>query len=235
MSEDPKSSPDDLQFRKAEPLPEPDTSTRCVSCNRRIDDEYFHAQGQPVCPECAAKIESGQKAPPPVSLALAILYGSLAALAGMVLYAGIAIATGLEIGFISIVVGIMVGRAVRAGSHGLGGRPQQILAVALTYFAISVSSVPVYLWHGRQSSQQAKQEERKNPAPVTTQPQTSPMALVAIVLVLGLTSPFLMILNNPVASLLSLVILFFGLQQAWSITGRTDILVTGPYKLDPLP
>jgi hypothetical protein len=61
------------------------------------------------------------------------------------LYALVAILTGLEVGLIAILVGYMVGRAVRHGSGGLGGRPQQILAVVLTYFAITTSYLPVFV------------------------------------------------------------------------------------------
>ena len=44
--------------------------------------------------------------------------------------------TGYEIGLIAVAVGWLVGGAVRLGSKGLGGKPFQALAVALTYLAI---------------------------------------------------------------------------------------------------
>ncbi len=71
----------------------------------------------------------------------AALYGAGAAL--------VAIVTGYEIGLISILVGITVGKAIRRGSHGWGGRPQQILAVALTYFAITSSYIPVAIYNAQ--------------------------------------------------------------------------------------
>ena len=45
----------------------------------------------------------------------------------------------LEIGLISILVGYMVGMAVRKGSNGRGGWVYQLLAIFLTYTAISAS------------------------------------------------------------------------------------------------
>src|ERR1700683_3878568 len=83
-------APQDLQFQHAEPLPEiaadPNVS-RCVVCRTPIGATYFHAQGKVVCPTCAAKIQSGQQAPPAISLGRAAFYGAGAALGGCILYA----------------------------------------------------------------------------------------------------------------------------------------------------
>src|SRR5262249_26107046 len=62
-----------------------------------------------------------------------------AAIAGFALYFGVLKVTGMEIGLISIVVGFMVGAAVRKGSEGRGGALYQVTAVFLTYLAIAVS------------------------------------------------------------------------------------------------
>jgi hypothetical protein len=93
-----------------------------VACKTPIGATYFHAQGQTVCPGCAERIQSGQAAPAAISLAHAALYGAGAALAGTILYAAVAILLHLEIGIVAILVGIIVGKAVRAGSKG-PGRP----------------------------------------------------------------------------------------------------------------
>ena len=156
--------PPDLQFHIAEPLPQQETDVnapRCVVCKTLIGGTYFHAQGQVVCPTCAERIQSGQQAPPASSLGRAVLYGAGAALAGCILYAAVAILLHLEIGIIAIAVGIMVGKAVRAGSKGLGGRPQQILAVLLTYFAITTSYIPVFL-HQLATNPQMREQAKEN-------------------------------------------------------------------------
>jgi hypothetical protein len=67
------------------------------------------------------------------------LFGSAAALAGFLIYFGVMKLTGLEIGLISILVGFMVGSAVRAGSENRGGWLYQLLAIFLTYSAIGAS------------------------------------------------------------------------------------------------
>src|SRR5689334_5660225 len=81
----------ELQFQTAEPLPPSPTGPSCVACKQPIVKTYYHAQGATVCELCAQRIQSGQQAPPPLSLARAVLYGSGAAVAGCMLYALVAI------------------------------------------------------------------------------------------------------------------------------------------------
>ncbi len=50
--------------------------------------------------------------------------------------------TGLNIGLIAIVVGLMVGGGVRTGSGNRGGRFYQLLAVCLTYSSIVAMNAP---------------------------------------------------------------------------------------------
>jgi hypothetical protein len=237
--------PEALQFQHAEPLPEvsasADTGPLCVVCKRPTGNTYFHAQGQVVCPLCADRIQSGQQAPPPISVARAFLYGAGAALGGCILYATVAIVTGLEIGLIAIVVGVMVGKAIRHASHGRGGRPQQILAVVLTYFAITTSYIPVLLYHIAKNPQmiqkaQAKRQQTQGraaevaPDTATARQARSSFGVVAMTLLLvAAAAPFLS-LGSGVSGLLTLFIVFIGLQRAWKLTGRSEILVMGPYE-----
>ena len=235
---------DELQFRKAEPDAPPDNAMRCVVCSAPIASEYFHASGQVVCPNCAQKIEVGQQKPPSSSLATAVLYGGGVALACLIAYALLSIATGLELGIAAIFVGMLIGKAVRKGSRDPGGRGQQILAVALTYFAISVANVPVFIYQMRKapaekSAKQAdtgKDSDTKGvPAVQQEEQKPGPVLLAAILLGFGLASPFIIAYSSPGSGLISLVILFFGMQRAWAITARSEILVVGPYQVEPLP
>jgi len=235
---------EDLQFRRAQPIgpvAEPALAAKaCVVCKQPIGDDYYHAQGQVVCPLCAGRIQSGQQAAPSLSLVRAALYGVGAALAGCALYALVSIVTGLEIGIIAIVVGIMVGKAIRYASNGLGGRPQQILAVVLTYFAITTSYVPVFVYQiaksqkARVASQQSKAGSASG-VPSNPRPRPKVSRGRAALYLLGLiaAAPFLGLFSgsNPISGLISLFIIYIGLQRAWALTAKPQILVMGPYKL----
>ena len=241
----PPPAPHELQFQHAELISEvmPASGPVCVVCKRPVGATYFHAQGQTVCPDCAQRIESGQQAPPAISLARAALYGGGAALAGCALYALVAIVTNAEIGLIAILIGWMVGKAIRHASHGLGGRPQQILAIVLTYFAISTSYIPVMIYqmfvHPSPAVQKqiaAKKAARPSGQvtsdPVTAQPAATAVGkLLLALLLLAAVAPFLQ-LTGGIGGLISLFILFLGLQRAWVLTARSEILVMGPYPVD---
>jgi len=251
-ADNPVPAAEQLQFRRAEPVPgtpAPGTvvagpeQPRCAACRQPIGDEYFHVQGRAVCPVCASRIQTRQQAPPHTSLARAALYGGGAALAGCALYAAVAILLHIEFGLIAIVVGIMVGKAIRHASKGLGGRPQQILAVVLTYFAITTSYIPVFIYsyaqarHKIQQQHPADAQSPQSQTPPLTTPTPRPSArtmslgrAIVFTFVLALVAPFLILLHNPVSGLLSLFIIFIGLQRAWVLTGRPEILVLGPYR-----
>ena len=74
----------------------------------------------------------------------AFLFGSIAATVGAAVYRMILFGTGWNIGLVAVVVGYMVGGAVRTGSGERGGRFYQFLAVFLTYSAIVGMFVPEF-------------------------------------------------------------------------------------------
>jgi hypothetical protein len=233
-------SVDALQFRRAQPINSGDApeSKVCVACKQLIGNEYYQVQNQVICPQCAAKIEAGRQAAKPVSMLRPVIYGAGAALAGCLLYA-IVLAMGVQIGIVALAVGWMVGKAIRYASYGIGGRPQQVLAVALTYFAISTSFLPAAFFIGAKHAVEAK-SAAKTQTTQTAVPKIQPVKpkltvgkAVAGILVLSAISPFLELASSPVGGLISLFILFIGLQRAWAMTARHDIPVTGPYAASP--
>lgn len=227
--------PEALQFTRAEPAAAAAANQpRCVACKSPLADTYFHVHGRQVCPACTQRIEAHQQAPPAHSLLKSALYGGGAALAGCILYAGVEFVTGWEIGIIAIVVGYMVGKAIRHASGGLGGRPQQVLAVLLTYFAISFSYVGVAIAHNvkDRAAVQQTSADAVNPVQTEEHPTADTGALVLSLAWLGLAAPFLA-LSNPM-NLISLFIIFIGLRQAWALTGRSNLVITGPYPVASL-
>jgi hypothetical protein len=228
-------SVDALQYRRAQPIQtgEPAAVRTCAACKQPIPGVYYQVNNHVICPACAARIEAGKQAAKPVPLLRAVIYGAGAALAGCLLYAAV-LAMGVQIGIVALAVGWMVGKAIRDASYGIGGRPQQILAVALTYFAISTSFLPaafmVRMKHAvkpaahRQSARALVHDQT-----TTTTRAVSPGEAAAELLVLATISPFLELSSSPVGGLISLFILFVGLQRAWAMTAKHDIPVTGPF------
>jgi len=96
--------------------------------------------------------------------------GVLAAAVGAGIYYAIAEVTGYEFGLMSIVLGLMVGFAVRRGARARGGWRYQTLAMFLCYAAICATYVPRVI--SRSGSRKRKQRPRPRPG----RPPRSPRA-----------------------------------------------------------
>ena len=201
--------PEQLQFRRAQHEFDPNARV-CILCKQPVAGEFYQANGNTLCATCAPLLESRQQAPPTSSMLRAVLYGGGAAIAGSIIYATVAIVLHLEIGLIALLIGYMVGKSIRYASHGLGGRPQQILAVVLTYFAITISYIPVFIYQAVQ--------ERKAPAAQSAHrneqaPAEAPMSrgqAILFVFALAAAAPFLELFQgaNTGSALISLFIIF---------------------------
>src|SRR2546422_11725279 len=76
---------------------------------------------------------------------------------GAGLYFGIEATTGYELGLVAVVVGLMVGGAVRKGSNGRGGWRYQALAMFLTYCAgVATDSSMIVREVGKQMRSRAR-------------------------------------------------------------------------------
>jgi hypothetical protein len=129
--------PVDMQFDHAEYTTPAADGPSCGVCQSPIDGEYYETGGKVFCPSCRHNIELAFRGGSRIARVLkALILGSVASAVGAVLYYGIIRATGYNISLVAVVVGVMVGRAVRTGTGGRGGRFYQLLAVFLTYSAI---------------------------------------------------------------------------------------------------
>lgn len=172
-----------------------------------------------------------------------LLFGVGAAIIGMICYAGFTILTGFYIGYVSLAVGWLIGKAIMFGSRGIGGRRYQIAAVILTYAAVSLAAVPIaisdYVKAKSQSQSQSSQLKQKPPSTDATtgqseeiQPTAKPAFGAAILqlLALGLASPFLA-LQDPFHGIIGLIILIVGIRIAWKITtGTRRADIQGPFE-----
>jgi hypothetical protein len=178
----------------------------CKACDRPLGSTHYRVNGLPTCAECAEQIKARLPQDSHAAFVRGITFGIGGAVVGLVLYVVFAIATGLVIGFVSLAVGYIVGKAIILGSKGRGGRRYQVAAVLLTYMAVSLAAVPIALSHA---------------------PRVGFAKAVGELALLGLASPFLD-LANPTQGLIGLVILFVGLRIAWRITGERRVNIVGP-------
>src|SRR6478672_2029093 len=119
-------------------------SVTCVVCHRSVGGSYYTANGKPICASCRDVVTSAAATPRSAGPILrAALFGLGAAVAGAAIYYAVIAIANLEIGLVAILIGYMVGWAVRKGAGGRGGRRFQILAVALTYWAVGLAYAPL--------------------------------------------------------------------------------------------
>ena len=231
------------QFATAEYAGTPG-SERCRICGAALGAEYFRVNTQMACGRCAQEAIEGQPTDSHVAFGRAVLYGLGAALLGLLIYSLFAIVTGFTIGYIALAVGWLVAKAMMKGSHGVGGLRYQVVALLLTYAAISISAVPVgisyLLKHPHHTVQQkdAQGTDSTGPAsdsanaPGSAQKDEKPSAgsLLVKLILFGLASPFLN-LRDPSHGIIGLVILFVGMSIAFRLTRATPLDVDGPYSM----
>jgi hypothetical protein len=134
----------ELQFDEAEPLAPTSSGPSCAGCKRPITDAYYEINGKVVCTSCRAQVEASFRGGSRVARVLkATIFGIGGAIAGAVLYYAILKSTGYHIGLVAVVVGFMVGGAVKKGAGGRGGSFYQFLALFLTYSSIVGFHVPL--------------------------------------------------------------------------------------------
>ena len=252
---------DDLQFTTAELgiTPSPGTTAparNCALCRQPIASIYYAVRDKLLCPACCERVN----APPPGTkfgrFLKALFLGLAAGLVGAVIWYVVRRVSGYEVGLIAVVVGFMVGKAVRKGSGNRGGRGYQIMAVVLTYCCIVTNYMPDILEglfksaekHRTAAAAKDAPGAKANVAPAgddrADDPAKNPRphvsllkGLLALVFVLALTfvfalaAPFLLAAQNPIG----LLIIGFALWEAWKFTARRPIPISGPYQMAPAP
>jgi hypothetical protein len=217
---------DGLQFQKAET-----PAKSCGQCVGPIADQYYQAAGVDICPECADKVTNTQARPANRLVLRGVLYGMGAAFVCSIGYALISWVTNMEIGLIAILVGYLVGQAIRRGSDGMGGRRCQVAAIILTYLAITCSYMPALVKGMRDANDKTVAEAKAaSAAAVKEEPLTPAGWAIGIVLLfaIALAVPFLALAEG-FSGIIGIAIIFFGLQRAWQQTARDERLLMGPY------
>jgi hypothetical protein len=214
------------QFATAEYAPN-SPAMSCAACRRPIDGPYFKINGAQACADCATKIRAQIPRDSHAAFVRALVFGIAGALAGFALYVIFALATGLVIGFVSLAVGFIVGKAMNLGSRGVGGRRYQLVAVLLTYLAVSLSAVPIAIYQMRQQHQAQAQAQTQS-SDAAPHEHMSVAKVIGVLALVGIASPFLD-LQNPAHGIIGLIILFVGIRFAWRFTAGRTVNVSGPY------
>lgn len=245
---------DSPQFQKAEyahtKAPEP-----CKICSQPVGATYYRVSGAIACEGCAARAKAAMPSSSHAIFMRALLFGIGGSILGLIIYSTFTIATGIEIGYVSLAVGYIVGKAIKMGSKGFGGAHYQIMAVVLTYAAVSMAAVPISISQivkqRRANPQPAVQsvapsdnanstvdtskasdgaESPSTDAPATKTHQGVGAALLYLVFI-GLASPFLDLSSDPVHGGIGLIILLVGIRIAWRLTAVDDhAQIVGPFK-----
>jgi len=134
-------------------------SDRCQFCQQPIGANYYRVNGALACPSCAEKMR-GESAVDHAAFVRALTFGIAAAVVGLIGYALVAILLqGWVISYMSIGVGWIVGTAMMKGSNGVGGKRYQIVAALLTYAAVSMAAIPIWIHYAGEHRQHASQQQ----------------------------------------------------------------------------
>lgn len=238
--EPPAPSNESLQFERAEFAP--GAALSCSFCKAPISGSYFQINGQMACPNCREQVEAAVSGGANAGRAFRALgAGIAAAVAGFLIYWGIRAATGYEFALVAILVGYMVGVAVRWGAQNRGGIFYQLMAVALTYFSIASNYTPEVL-QGMREARTENNAAAVDPASTTNGTDTNAPPVMArsapvergiplwfeviFAFCISLAVPFLGGLN-----IIGWVIIGVGLFEAWRLNKRVPIEVSGPFAL----
>jgi hypothetical protein len=242
------------QFGTAE-YPSTPSGNRCQFCQQPMSETYYRVNAAMACPGCAEKMRTEIELDKHAAYVRALAYGIGAAVVGLIGYALIAILLqGWVISYMSIGVGWLVGTAMMKGSNGIGGRRYQIAAALLTYAAVSMAAIPIWIHFAPERKQPTQQQklaeeqrelegetgrppsEEPQPAPSGAKPQPSVVSLgtwLGRVALIGLASPFIQLRDSPGWGAMGLLILFFGMRIAWRIAEGRPFGIYGPFANSP--
>jgi len=195
------------QFGTAEYVGTPG-GDHCQFCHQPIGSSYFRVNSAMTCPSCAEKVRAELGLDTGSAFARSLLFGCGAAVLGLVLYATFMIATGISLGYATLAVGWMVGKAMVKGSSGVMGRRYQVAAALLTYFASTLARVPVWIHY-----------------------RPSLIGYVGTLMWRSIIFPFARFGGgNPIGGLIGLVILFVGVSIAVRLTAQKPVVIDGPFE-----
>lgn len=252
MTDEPKPPPPEpagMQFERAETTRPAEVAAACANCRNPLAGSYYTLQAARICVTCHNVIQQALASGSRTKRFLkAVLFGTLASILGSVIYVGVAALLKIEIGLVAIVVGLIVGVAVKKGSEGRGGWPYQALAMFFTYASIIVLYVPSAMERMVDSakhdkivaSEKAKEsgaaESTPAPAPAAEPPKrvTNPILWVLILIVVFVISCAEPFRQGP-ENFIGLLLIGFALYEAWKINKGIKLVFQGPFQIGTPP
>ncbi|HEV3190757.1 MAG TPA: hypothetical protein VGY54_09695 [Polyangiaceae bacterium] len=215
----------------------------CTSCKGPLGGSYWKWQQHVVCAGCREGLQrSLAQSQSPARLAKAVMVGGGTALACGAAYAVVTAATNVRFALATIGIAFVIAKVVRQASGGIGGVRFQVVAVALTYLAATMGYIPE-IWAGITGNSHAKADARHSDhsgdgaaadaEPDQPKAQLRAGALVyalAVLVGIMLSAPFLTFTQSP----LGLLIVFFGLWEAWKLSRGPPLELEGPYRVAPV-
>jgi hypothetical protein len=235
----------DPQFATAEYVAKP-AAQSCASCHTLINGPYYRVNGELKCATCTEIARRELPTDSHARFVRGLLFGIGGAILGLLIYSIFGIVTGLVVGYLSLAVGYIVGKAIHMGSRGSGGLRYQIAAVLLTYAAVSLSAIPMAISQARKQGPAAPAQHSSSNSPSSpVAPSSTPGedsadsndgpqvhsfgAAAGYLALLGLASPFLE-LQDPFHGIIGLVILSVGIRIAWRLTAGSEMQILGPFE-----
>ena len=117
--------------------------TACSACRGPIQGVYHMAENHVVCSACRLK----RYGPANAGHGRPLAYGVGSALACAAAFALTMLVTHKNIGYVGLISGGAIGRAVSAGSRKRGGAVDGAIATVLTYLSLVASFIPPMLAH----------------------------------------------------------------------------------------
>jgi len=220
----------------------------CESCRATIQTQYYQVNRAVVCERCRRALEAAAETPPGIAPLITAAFGGLGAgIVGAAIYFAVIAIAHLEIGIVAILIGYMVGYTVRKAAGGRGGLRFQLIAVALTYASIAMAYAPLAIKEAMTADRAPQATSRSTAAngdvPAVTSARQEPAAPESRRFLIGLAVLFAFIAALPVlvvvgsfpSGLISALIMFIGMRQAWRMTGAPVLEIFGPYQVGAEP
>ena len=221
----------------------------CGLCQKDLGPHYWRWQQRVVCASCRNQLEGTlAKSRSGASFAKALLLGGLTALGCGIAYAVFAAIANMRLALITIGIAFLVANVIRKASSGVGGLRFQVLAVVLTYVAGTMGYIPdIFKAISSDAKSHAAQTQSTTPAaskeadgkdgevegaPGDRHNAVDAGGLLGAIAILGgivLASPFLTFTESPIGML----IILFGLWEAWKRSRGVPLILDGPYNVAP--